>query len=422
MKHSKKDRSSRHAKGFSKGKNNDSLPRLAPITIEEILADTVEPNKKDMTIREMVIRTDPTNDSSPVIKRKFNPLDNPATVLEVLQGLLIIKEGVIGNNVTTGPLMYAYWRGCMQGTAQRKFNEFATAVGTETIGHLQVVEQRLVAFFSPREVLSQQTRYIRYSMRKPYGTTTRQYVGGVHTLNDTLGKLPPNYVAGQKIPDRDLMEILASNAPKSHKELMTDHGFDPQTATFDTFIEICERAETKEQLSKRKSKQIRYESDDSDSESDSKRHKKHKKQSKTRSNRAPYYCKEHGPNTTHDSKDCKVLANRDTKSDWKKKPKDQDKYKDYQSKYKKKSRELNLLQLETKQEKSKYTKLRKKLQASTSAKTEEAKSDGEASKDPGEERTFTPREELTPASSKSSSSSASASSSSSSSASSTDSE
>jgi hypothetical protein len=35
---------------------------------------------------------------------------------------------------------------------------------------------------------------------------------------------------------------------------MTDHGFDPQTATTAEFVEICERAETKEALQNRDKK------------------------------------------------------------------------------------------------------------------------------------------------------------------------
>jgi hypothetical protein len=56
----------------------------------------------------------------------------------------------------------------------------------------------------------------------------RCYVGAVHTLNNALEQLPPSFDATQKILDQDMMDILASNAPKKHKELMTDQGFDPQ--------------------------------------------------------------------------------------------------------------------------------------------------------------------------------------------------
>ena len=180
MKHSKKEKAPRSQNGFSKGRNFDDvkLIRKGPIMIEDILADSVKHAKDDTTIREISIRTNPTDASSPIIKRRFKPLDNPKTVLEVLRGLLLIKEGVTGNNVTTGPNTYAYWRTCLAGEALRKFIEFSTAVGTETINHLADVEKRLVKFFAPRKVLSQQVRYMRYDMRKPKGYTTRQYVGG----------------------------------------------------------------------------------------------------------------------------------------------------------------------------------------------------------------------------------------------------
>ena len=247
MKHSNKEREPRSSKGFSKGKQFDQA-RQGPIMIEEILADSVPFSKNDVTIREMIMRTDPTNDSSPAIKRRFKPMDNPSNVLEVLQGVLIIKEGVVGNNVTTGPLQYNYWRGCLEGTALRKFNEFAANVGTETSAHLIEVEHRLISYFAPREVLSQQARYIRYRMRKPEDANSRQYVGAVHTLNESMEKLPPAFADTQMIPQADVMDILASKAPKSHKDLMTTHGFDPQTATTEEFVEICERAETKDNL------------------------------------------------------------------------------------------------------------------------------------------------------------------------------
>jgi hypothetical protein len=87
-------------KGFSKGRSNDRK-RQGPIMIEEILDGAPTFSKYNLTIRKMMMRTGPTNESSPVIKRKFKPLDNPSNVLDVPQGVLLIKEGVVGNNVTT---------------------------------------------------------------------------------------------------------------------------------------------------------------------------------------------------------------------------------------------------------------------------------------------------------------------------------
>ncbi len=377
MKHSKKDKK---PKGFSKGKNHDRK-RLGSIMIEDILDGAPTFSKNDLTIREMMMRTDPTNESSPIIKRKFKPLDNPSNVLDVLQGVLLIKEGVVGNNVTTGPLQYRYWRGCLTGTALDKFNEFTLAVGNETAANLIQVERRLVAFFCPREVLQQQTRYIRFHMRKPKETSTRQYVGAVATLNNTLEKLPPAFEALQRVSETDMMDILASKAPKSHKELMTDHGFDPQTATTAEFVEICERAETKEALQSRDKQDPGSDGDSSDNEEH--RPRKPKKKARTSSSykskeRFEFYCKEHGPNPTHNSATCKVLINQEKKSSWKKKDNPDSKYSDYKSKYKKKHHELNLLQQETRKEKVKWTKAYKSLKAKE-AKREAADKESDSS-------------------------------------------
>jgi hypothetical protein len=126
-----------------------------------------------------------------VIKRKFKLLDDPSNVLDVLQGILLIKEGAIGNNVTAGPLQHRHWRGCLTETALEKFNEFTQAIGNETAASSVQVERQLVTFFAPREVLRQQTRCIRFHMRKPKKeVSTRQHVGAVATSNNTLGKSP----------------------------------------------------------------------------------------------------------------------------------------------------------------------------------------------------------------------------------------
>jgi hypothetical protein len=175
MKHSKKEKK---PKGFSKGRSNDRK-RQGPIMLEAILDGAPVFSKYDLTVREMTMRTDPTNELSPVIKGKFKPLDNPSNVLDVLQGVLLIKEGVIGNNVTTGPLQHRCWRGCLAGTALHKFNEHTLAVGNETAANLFIVKKGLITFFAPREVLRQQTRCIRFHVRKPKEVSTRQHVGAV---------------------------------------------------------------------------------------------------------------------------------------------------------------------------------------------------------------------------------------------------
>jgi hypothetical protein len=148
-------------KGYAKGKQCDTAVRQGPVMTEDILKEAPSHHESDTAVREMTIRTDPANEASPVIKRKFKPLDNPARVLDLLQGIRTVKEGIAGNNVTTGPLQHSCWRGCLSGTALTRFNMFATEVGNETVPNLNQVKRRLVAFFAPREVLRSQTRHMR---------------------------------------------------------------------------------------------------------------------------------------------------------------------------------------------------------------------------------------------------------------------
>jgi hypothetical protein len=208
---------------------------------------------------------------------------------------------------------------------------------------------------------------MRRDMKKPYHSTTRQYVGAVHTLNETLAKMPPMFNNAQKVPPQDIVEILASNAPEKHKRLMTEQGFTPHTATVEAFVEISERAETKEAIGKAKYDRDN-ESDSSGSERPKKRSSTSKKKSKKdhyREKEREFYCSYHKANSTHDSSDCKVLKGSKEKPAWKKPDKA-----GYKDKYKNKSRDFNILQAEVKKEKDKYIKLRKKYAKDDSASEE----------------------------------------------------
>ena len=78
MKISKKDTRT-HSKGFTKSSRTNH--RKGPIMIEDIMAQDKVFKKDDLEVREMSMRTNPTDDTSAIIKRKFVPLDNPAMFL-----------------------------------------------------------------------------------------------------------------------------------------------------------------------------------------------------------------------------------------------------------------------------------------------------------------------------------------------------
>jgi hypothetical protein len=58
--------------------------------------------------------------------------------------------------------------------------------------------------------------------------TARAHVGAVAALNKHLGRLPPDLNDAQKLSAKDIMEVLATKAPKEHKNLMIEQGFNPE--------------------------------------------------------------------------------------------------------------------------------------------------------------------------------------------------
>ena len=50
--------------------------------------------------------------------------------------MAIIKIGLVGNNITTGPNHYAFYRQCLTGPDLSKFDEIVQNAGVETIARL----------------------------------------------------------------------------------------------------------------------------------------------------------------------------------------------------------------------------------------------------------------------------------------------
>ena len=186
----------------------------------------------------------------------------------------------------------------------RIFNLKATELGQETAANLKTVLNHVVSYFGPNECLSKQKRYLRYKMTKPRKLTTRQYVGLVRDLNSRMAHLPPFFNESQVLKDSELVDFLANKAPKSHKAVLINQGFNPETSTLETFVEHCERAETTDDISGAKFVA-------SDEEIEPRR----KNRSKTKSDRGKkrlksytkMYFSIHGENTSHNSKYCNTV-------------------------------------------------------------------------------------------------------------------
>ena len=192
-------------------------------------------------------------------------------------------------------------------------------------------------------------------MIKPRRLTTRQYVGLVCNLNSRMAQLPPLSEDSQMLDESELVDSLANKAPRTHKEMLISQGFKPETTNLETFIKHCERAETTDNIARAK-----FAASGEGSEPSNKKRTKskdyHGKKHKKRSVKMYYFL--HGDNTSHISRECNVL-----------KSKGKEKTKFSQKDFKKKSREINLLENKDSQQKSKYLKYKILNKASSKIKT-----------------------------------------------------
>lgn len=105
----------------SKGKHRKN--RNTTITIKDRFKMVNNPQiKNDICIQELSIRTEPMNKKSPIIKKKYIPLDIPENIYKVLQAFDKIDDGIKGNKISNRTNMFSYFGQCLKGEAKRQFN------------------------------------------------------------------------------------------------------------------------------------------------------------------------------------------------------------------------------------------------------------------------------------------------------------
>ena len=170
--------------------------------------------------------------------------------------------------------------------------------------------------------------------------------------------MPPLFYENQQLDESEMVDFLANKAPRNHKTMLIYQGFDPETVDLEIFMELCERSESTDNISGAKFAA-------SDAESDTKLNKKRpnfkerQEHGKKRHDKQYLlYCSLHDENKSHTTRECKVL---------KAKTKDKPNY--YTDYYKRKSRELNLLEKEAAHQRAKYLKYKKLNKAFAKKKT-----------------------------------------------------
>jgi hypothetical protein len=154
-----------------------------------------------------------------------------------------------------------------------------------------------VAALLPRKILAKVKRSLRRDMQKPKDMKVRNYYQNIVRINnEEIPNFPP-FQTLQKLSNDELTDIILFGTPKSWQNEMDRQGFDPMEKSLFQVIDFMERVESVEEpFEKPKSK-------DKD-----KKKKGNSSSSSSNKKKPTFFCSEHGPNFTHDTKDCKVLA------------------------------------------------------------------------------------------------------------------
>ena len=107
--------------------------------VQEMFEECEVLTKENTETFEINIHSETWNAVLPTIKIRFRPLDNPKCVLTLLKGMSVIKIGLVGNNITSGPNRCEFYRQCLIGKALSKFDKLPQNEIVETFAHLTTV-------------------------------------------------------------------------------------------------------------------------------------------------------------------------------------------------------------------------------------------------------------------------------------------
>lgn len=228
---------------------------------------------------------------------------------EVLLFLRQLRRIIKGQNLTTGPQMFAVTRSCLRGEALRVFNNGASTHASETVPAFHDTIKTMKLFFFPAKAQQRQKRHMRHFMHKPKGMPFRKFVALLNELNDLLQEFPEDNASS--LPEDEIVEISEFACPKLWVSKMLEHNFDTTTHTITELVEFCERCETVEaMMPSNQRNNTSNPGPDGNSAS-----RKHTLGDNFRANKPPgggnkrqktgKSCPLHGPG--HDANECKVL-------------------------------------------------------------------------------------------------------------------
>ena len=229
--------------------------------------------------------------------------ESPEELLFFLKKLASVQKG---QGLTNGPDRYENARSVLKGVALAAFDNAATANNTETNENFKkCVEAVKVAIFPPKAAIRQKRAMMR--MRKPKNWTMRQFVARTTELINLLKDFPTTGITTfPEVADDEHLDWVEDALNNKYHSFLRDHGFNVWEHTMDEFVTFVEEriepsddkteVQTKKDTPKKNSKRKSNHHEGGKKNSSNKRSKNHE-----------FFCKQHGPNDTHNTEDCRYL-------------------------------------------------------------------------------------------------------------------
>jgi hypothetical protein len=167
--------------------------------------------------------------------------------------------------------------------------------------HLDTALNFVVQELLPRRVLAGAKRDLRRFSHKPSDMKVRNYYQAVGRINaKELPQLPP-FGNNQSLSHDEILNVLLHGTPKSWQVKMDRQGFDPLEKQIPEVVDFMENIEAAKEHSRQSEIVAKKKSSSSNNGK--------KDNNKSNGKRKPtHFCKEHGPNFSHNTEECRTLA------------------------------------------------------------------------------------------------------------------
>ena len=173
-----------------------------------------------------------------------------------------------------------------------------------TEAHLNEATNAVAQEVFPHRALEIQKLWMSRGMRKPFKLTTRKTAAAITRLNNAL-PLFPGGTEADKFKEKEVVQLLEWCLPAAWRAKFDLDGYIPSLDTKKKLIEACEAIERNQKEETKANK-----GNNNNSKKSSNRNKRAAANSSERQNAdasGDFYCKIHGKNPTHTTKECRTL-------------------------------------------------------------------------------------------------------------------